>query len=175
MELTECKGEAEFHSVTYMNCKQEGEVLDLDEQVDSNPSSNSLMVGKVTRYNGAPVPAFIYTNQGVRAICMKAFLPEPIHVSFLNENDCVLEFPTKFELYKIAVDLQQMMQWFGYDVVITCEVVTMDKLNEIEQGREEPNPSPSLDITGKNFKTHTVSAQQIEQQVETMAPQNIVN
>ena len=88
---------------------------------------------------------------------------------FLNEYDCVLEFPTKFELCKIAVDLQQIMQWFGYDVVITCEVVNKDKLNEIEQGREEPNPSSSLDVTGKNFETPTVSAQQIEQQVERVA------
>ena len=46
------------------------------------------------------------------------------------------------------MDLQQIIQWFGYDVVITCQVVTKDKLSEIEQGREEPNPYPSLDITG---------------------------
>ena len=48
-ELIECKGEAKFHSVTNTNCKQEGEVLDLDEQVGSNPSSYSLMVSKVTQ------------------------------------------------------------------------------------------------------------------------------
>ena len=51
------------------------------------------------------------------------------------------------------------MQWFGYDVIITCEVVTKDKLNEMGQCREEPNPSPNLDITGKNVVTPTVSAQ----------------
>ena len=91
MELIECKGKAEFHSITDMNPKQEGEVLDFHEQVDSNPSSNSLMVSKVTQlYNGAPIPTFIYTNETVRAICAQAFLPEPIHVSFLNEYDCVL-------------------------------------------------------------------------------------
>ena len=57
MELIECKGETKFHSVTNMNCKQEGEVLDLDEQVDSNASSNSLMVSKVKQWcNGAPIP-----------------------------------------------------------------------------------------------------------------------
>ena len=72
---------------------------------------------------------------------MKAFLPEPIPVSFLNEYDCMLEFPTKFKLCKIAVYLQQIIQWFGYDVVITCEVVTKDTLKDIEQGRED---SPSL-------------------------------
>ena len=49
MELIEHKGETEFHSVTDMNHKQEGEVLDLNEKVDSNPSSNSLMVRKVTQ------------------------------------------------------------------------------------------------------------------------------
>ena len=49
MEWIECKGEAKFHSVTDANCKQKGEVLDLDEQVDSNPNSNSLMVSKVTQ------------------------------------------------------------------------------------------------------------------------------
>ena len=49
MELIEHEGEAKFHSVTNINCKQEGEALDLDEQVDSNPSSNSLMVSKVTQ------------------------------------------------------------------------------------------------------------------------------
>ena len=61
----------------------------------------------------------------------------------------MLEISTEFELHKIAVDLQQISQWFGYDVVITYEVVTKDKLNNIEQGREEPNPPPSLDIMGK--------------------------
>ena len=60
MESIECKGEAKFRSITDMNCKEEGEVLDLDEQVDSNPSSNSLMVSKVTQpYNGTPIPTFI--------------------------------------------------------------------------------------------------------------------
>ena len=72
------------------------------------------------------------------------------------------------------MDLQQIMQWFGYDVVVTYEVVTKDKLNEIEQHREEPNPSPSLDVTGKNFETATVSAQQIGQQVERVT-QNVSN
>ena len=66
-----------------MNEEQEGEVLDLDEQADSNPSSNSLMVSKVTQpNNGAQIPAFIYTDETVRAICVKVFLPEPIHVIF---------------------------------------------------------------------------------------------
>ena len=46
MEPTECTPETEFHSVTSMNHEQEGEVLDLDEQVDLNSSSNSLMVLK---------------------------------------------------------------------------------------------------------------------------------
>ena len=55
--------------------------------------------------------------------------------------------------------------------MITCEVVTKDKLNNIEQVREEPNPpTPSLDITGKKFQTPTVSAQQIEQEVEKATP-----
>ena len=91
------------------------------------------MVNKVTQqFNGAPIPTFIYTNDTVRAICAKSFLP--------------------FELCKIAMGLQQITQWFSYDVVITCEVVAKDKLNEIEQGREEPNPSPSLDVIGKTLK-----------------------
>ena len=86
----------------------------------------------------------------------------------------MLEFPTEFEAHKIALDLQQIVQWFGYYVVITCEGATKDKLNEIEQGRKESNPSPSLDVTGKNFETLTVSAQQIKQQVERVT-QNIAN
>ena len=86
----------------------------------------------------------------------------------------MLEFPTEFDLCKIALDFQQITQWFGYDVVITFEVVTKDKLNEIEWGREEPNPSPSLDITGKNVETATFSTQQIEQWVERVT-QNIAN
>ena len=49
MESIECEGEVEFHSFTNMNHKQEGEVLDLHEQPDSNPSSNSFMVSKVTK------------------------------------------------------------------------------------------------------------------------------
>ena len=105
---------------------------------------------------------------------MKVFLPEPIHVSFLNDYDCAIVFSTEFELHKIVVDLQQILQWFDYDVVITREVVTKDKLNDIEQGREESNLPPSLGITGKNFKTPTVSAQQIEQQVERVT-QSITN
>ena len=81
-------------------------------------------------------------------------------------NDCILEFPTEFELCKITVDLHQIMQRFGYTVVIACEVVTKEKLDGIEQGREEPNLSLSLDITWKNFEAATVSAQRIEQQVK---------
>ena len=81
-ESIECKGEAEFHSVTDRNYKQEGET-----------SLNSLMVIKVTQLsNGALIPTFIYTTETVRTICVKVFLPEPVHVSFLNEYDCVLEF-----------------------------------------------------------------------------------
>ena len=49
MQSIECEGEAKFHSVTDMNCKQEGEVSDLDDQVGSYPSSNSLMVSKITQ------------------------------------------------------------------------------------------------------------------------------
>ena len=74
MELIKCEGEAEFHSVSDMNHKQEGEGLDLDEQVNSNPNSNSLIESKVTqRYDGAPIPPSIYTNKTVRAICQKHF------------------------------------------------------------------------------------------------------
>ena len=135
-----------------------GEVLDMDEQVDLNPTSSSLMVSKVTQQiQWSSIPTFIYTNDTVKAICAKASLPEPINVSFLNEYNCVLEFPTDFELHKIAMNLQQIMQWFGYDVIITCKVVTRDRLHKIEQGREEPNPSCSLDVTGKNFETPTAS------------------
>ena len=83
---------------------------------------------------------------------MKASLPEPTNASFLDEYDCVLEFMTDFKLHKIAMKLQQITQWFGYDVIITCEVVTKDRLHEIEQGTEVPNASPSLDVTGKNLK-----------------------
>ena len=54
------------------------------------------------------------------------------------------------------------MQWFSCDVIITCEVVTRDKVHDIEQEREEPNPSPSSDVTGKNFETPTASVQQVE-------------
>ena len=86
------------------------------------------MVSKVTQQsNGAPIPAFIYTNETVRVVCTNVFLPEPVHVSLLNEYDYVLEFSTEFELPKIAVDLQHILLWFGYDIVITCEVVTKDK------------------------------------------------
>ena len=56
-----------------MNCEQEGEVLDLDEQIDPYSNSNTLMVSKVTQQlNEAPRPTFIYTNDIVRAICAKA-------------------------------------------------------------------------------------------------------
>ena len=78
--------------------------------------------------------AFIYNSDTVRAICAKASLPEPINISFLNEYDCMLEFSTEFELHKIAMNLQQIMQWIGYDVIITCEVVTKDRLHEIGWG-----------------------------------------
>ena len=93
MESIEHEDEAEFHSVTDMNNEQEGEVLDLDDPVSSNPNSNSLMVSKFTQwYNGTLIPTFVYINETVRAVCVKAFLPEPIHVSFLNEYDYILEF-----------------------------------------------------------------------------------
>ena len=110
------------------------------------------MASKVTqRFNGALIPAFLYTSDTVKTICAKASLPEPINVSFLNEYDCVLEFPTDFDLHRITMNLQQIIQWFGYDVIITCEVVTRDKLHELEQEREEPNLFPSLDVTGKKL------------------------
>ena len=80
----------------------------------------------------------------------------------------------EFELHKIAVDLQQILQWFGYDVVITHEVVSKDKLENVGHSREEPNLSLSLDIMGKNIETHTVSAQQIELQVQR-ATQSIMD
>ena len=124
------------------------------------------MLSKVTQwFNGAPKPAFICTSDTVKTICANASLPDPINDSFLNEYDCVLEFATEFDLHKIAMTLQKITQWFGYDVIINCEVVTRDKLHEIECG-EGPNQSPSLDITGKNFETPTSSVQHIEQQVE---------
>ena len=49
------------------------------------------------------------------------------------------------------MNLQQITQWFVYDVVITHEVVTKDKLNEIKQVKEEPQLSSSFNVTGKNF------------------------
>ena len=86
----------------------------------------------------------------------------------------MLEYATDFDPQKITMTLQQITSWFGYDVMVNCEVVTRDRLHEIEQGREEPNPSPSLDIRGKNFEAPTSSIQHIEQQVERVI-QNIVN
>ena len=70
--------------------------------------------------------------------------------------------------------LQQITQWFCYDVIVTCEVVTRYRLHEIEQCREEPDLSPSLNITGKNFETPTASVQHIKQQLEKVT-QSIVN
>ena len=76
MELIEHECKTKFHSISNMNWEQEGEVLDMHEQVDLNPNSNSLMVSKVTQqFNGAPTHTFIYTNDTVRAICAKASLP----------------------------------------------------------------------------------------------------
>ena len=52
-----------------------GENLVMDEQVDLNPTSSSLMLSKITQqFNGPPIPTFIYTNDTVKAICAKAFL-----------------------------------------------------------------------------------------------------
>ena len=96
---------------------------------------------------------------------MNAFLPELVHVSFLNEYVCVLEISMGFELHKIAAALQQTSHWFGYDVVTTCEVVSKDKLKYVEHRRGEPNPPPSLAIRGENYDIPTVSAHQINQQV----------
>ena len=133
-----------------------GEILDMNEQIHLNPTSCSLMLSKVMQqFNGAAVPALIYTDDTVKAICAKASLPDPINVRFLNEYNCVWEFASDFDPHKIAITLQQITQWFGYDVIVNCEVVTKDILHEIEQCREEPDPSPSLDITGKNFETPT--------------------
>ena len=78
----------------------------------------------------------------------------------------VLEFSAAFELNKIAVYFQQISLWFRYDMLITCEMVSEDKLGYIWYGREEPNPHPSLDITGQHVENPTASAHQIEQQVE---------
>ena len=87
-----------------MNHEQEGKVLDMDEQVGLNPTSYSLMVSKVIQqFNGALISTFVYTNDTVRVICAKVSLPQLLNVSFLNEYNCVLEFSTEFQLYKIAM------------------------------------------------------------------------
>ena len=49
------------------------------------------------------------------------------------------------------MDLQQITQWFGYDLVITCEMVTNDKLHGTEWNRVESNPSPSFGCYRKKF------------------------
>ena len=75
-----------------------GEILDMDEQIDLNSTSSALMLSKVTQqFNGAPIPAFFYTNDTVKAICANVSLPDPINVSFLNEYNCVLEFAADFD------------------------------------------------------------------------------
>ena len=151
-ESIECKGEAEFHSVTDINCKHEGETLELHEQGALNPSSKSLVVVKIVQQsNGALIQTFIYAAEDMREICEKSFIPEPVHIRFLNEYVCVLEFSVEFQLNKKAVDFQQILQWFSYDVVITCDVVPEDKLGNIGHGREEPDPCPSLNITGQDI------------------------
>ena len=49
--------------------------MDVDEQIDLNPTSSSLMLSKVTQqFNGAPIATFIYTNGTVKAICAKPLL-----------------------------------------------------------------------------------------------------
>ena len=68
----------------------------------------------------------------------------------------MLEFASDFDPHKIAMTLQQITQWFGYDVIVNCEVVTRDRLHEIEECREEPNSSPSLDITEENVETPNI-------------------
>ena len=74
-----------------MNHKQGCEILDMDEQIDLNPTWSSLMLSKVPQqFNGTPTPTFIYTNDTVKAICAKASLPDAINIGFLNEYDCVL-------------------------------------------------------------------------------------
>ena len=74
----------------------------------------------------------------LRQYVQRPLSSDPINVSFLNEYNCLLEFATDFDLHKITMTLQQITQWFGYDVIVNCEVVTRDKLHEIEQCREEP-------------------------------------
>ena len=109
--MSECKCESKFHPVSNTNCKQGGEILDMDKQIDLNPTSSSLMLSKVTQqFNGAPIPTFIYTIDTVKAICAKASLPDPVNFSFLNEFECVLEFATDFDPHKIAMTLQQITQ-----------------------------------------------------------------
>ena len=36
------------------------------------------------------------------------------------------------------MNLQQIMQWIAYDVIFTCEVVTKDRLHEIEESGRNP-------------------------------------
>ena len=66
------------------------------------------MVKIAQQSNKAQIPAFIYTTEAVREICEKSFVLEPIHISFLNGYDCVLEFSAGLELSKIAIDLQKI-------------------------------------------------------------------
>ena len=113
----ECECETKFHSISNMNHEEGGEVLDMGEQVDLNCTSSSLMVSKVTqRFSGAPILIFLDTSDTVKAICTKS-LSARTNVSFLNEYDCVLEFSTDFDLHRIVMNLQQIIQWFGCDVI----------------------------------------------------------
>ena len=122
MEMNEYKYKTKFHSISDTNHEQGTE--EMEEQVDLNPLPSLLMVSKVTQwFNGAPIPTFVYTNETVEAICAKPS-PEPTCISFLNEYDSELEFSNNLELHKIPMDLQQITQWFGYNVVVTCKVVT---------------------------------------------------
>ena len=70
-------------------------------------------------------------SEAGREICEKSFIPEPIHISFLNKYDYVLEISMEFELSKRVIDLQKISQWFSCDVVLTCVVVPEDKLGNI--------------------------------------------
>ena len=63
----------------------------------------------------------------------------------------MLGLTTNFDLHKIAMPLQEITQWFGNDVIINYEVVTRDRLHEIEQCREEPDPSPKFRYHREKF------------------------
>ena len=106
------------------------EIPNIETRVDK-PFSLLLKVECVDK---TPVPSFAFNPKAIYEICQRQLIPLPFHINMLNEYECNVEYSRR--LGQVARIFHKVETWFGYDVDISCNVVSPDKLHEVSQIRQ---------------------------------------